>query len=176
MNETSEVLPAPLIELLPKIMEVLHTGVTGVPATTQIIIGSLIGTYVIARGLADHGKEGALIDARKNLMLAMTNGAMNATKTEAFHSFVENGDMKALLAALAAEEKKALLKDAEDLVETQEHEKVDRAPEPDPALPKVVAPVAPPVLVQETPPTPAAPPVLKLVSGDQQSPAEPAKA
>lgn len=102
---------------LPKLIEYLGSG--GVPTTTQIIIGALVGCYIIARGLADHGKEAVLMEIRKQLMVAVTNGNLNSAKTTALHNFVETGDLKGLLSILDGEAKQQAADDGEDKPETE---------------------------------------------------------
>lgn len=96
-----------LVVLLPKLMEFLNVTPGQAPTQTQVIVGALVGLYIVARGFADRGKEAALLDVRKNLMLAFSGGDLSQAKTEAFHKFIETGDLAGLLQTIKAEEDQA---------------------------------------------------------------------
>lgn len=101
-----------LIMGVPKLMEFLSVAPGQSPTQTQIIIGALVGVYILARGLADHGKEAVLMDVRKNLSVALGNGSLSEAKTVAFQQFVESGDLAALMKILKEEEEKAKAEEA----------------------------------------------------------------
>lgn len=96
-----------LVVALPRLMDYLSVAPGQTPTQTQIIVGALIGIYILARGLADHGKEAVLMDVRKNLSVALGNGSLSEAKTVAFQAFVESGDLAALMKVLKEEEEKA---------------------------------------------------------------------